>query len=332
MKRLLFLLTFLISTLTYSQCNVQASICEPGVAGPFNFIATGGAYAGGSFANAGCNTGAGGNHAYGFIILYITESGPLNLLINGDANNGFIDVAIFNIPPGQDPCIAIQNGGNAIGCGFAQNAGGCIQFGNTFGCNSSFPAPNVVAGQQIMIIAQNWSNPGSSTFTLELGPLPGAQTGPPDPTIINAGPFCESLGTIQLQAVSAGGTWSGPGVSPTGVFNPTTAGVGIHTITYDIGVAPCASQSTTQIEVLPDATLNITTVNESCNGACDGSVDAGFPGATYVWSPGGQTTQVVTGLCPGNYTVTVDINGCTSTGTGIVNPGPNINVGQIGHN
>jgi len=231
MKKILFILLLLISSLGYSQCNIQASICQSGTAGPFNFIPTGGAYAGGSFANAGCATGAGGNHAYGFITLYITQSGPLNLLVNGSAATGFIDVAIFNIPPGQNPCIAIQNGANAIGCNFASASSGCVQFGNAFPCGSSVPAPNVVAGQQIMIIAQNWSNPGSNNFTLQLGPVPGAQTGPPNTTINTVGPFCSNQSSVQLTAVNMGGTWTGPGVSSTGLFNPATAGVGTHTIT-----------------------------------------------------------------------------------------------------
>ena len=110
MKKLLFLLILLISSLTHSQYNIQASICQPGIAGPFNFIATSGPYAGGSFANAGCQTGTNGIHNYGFITLNITQSGPLNLLINGNLTSGFIDVAVFNVPPGIGPCVAIQNG------------------------------------------------------------------------------------------------------------------------------------------------------------------------------------------------------------------------------
>jgi hypothetical protein len=332
MKNLLVALFLLFSISGYTQCNVQASICTPGTAGPFNFVPTGGAYAGGSYAPGSCATGVGGiGNDFAFIILNITSTGPLNLLVNGNSTGGFLDVIAFNIPPGTDPCIAIQNPANEISCNFATNASGCVQIGNAFPCPSTVPAPNVTAGDQIMIIVHDWSNQ-SNTFTLDLGPLPGAQTGPPDPSIINVGPFCESLGSVQLQAVSAGGTWSGPGVSSTGLFNPSSAGVGIHTITYDIGNAPCDAQSTTQIEVLPEATLNLIVINETCDGECDGSIDAGVTGANYLWAPGGQTTQVITNLCPGNYGVTVEINGCTSTGTSTVNPGVIINIGQIGHN
>ncbi len=61
---------------------------------------------------------------------------------------------------------------------------------------------------------------------------------------------------------------------------------------------------------------NATATNASCNGGCNGTVTAsptgGTPNYTFLWNPGGFTTQSVTGLCAGNYTVTItDANGCT---------------------
>ncbi|HOW25962.1 MAG TPA: right-handed parallel beta-helix repeat-containing protein [Bacteroidales bacterium] len=61
-----------------------------------------------------------------------------------------------------------------------------------------------------------------------------------------------------------------------------------------------------------------THVNVTCNGGIDGSIDITVSGGvsplTYLWSPGGQTTEDLTGLTAGTYTVTVtDAN--TSTGT-----------------
>ena len=52
-----------------------------------------------------------------------------------------------------------------------------------------------------------------------------------------------------------------------------------------------------------------------CNGNCDGQVSVspsgGTPGYTYLWNTG-CTTATCTGLCPGNYYVTItDTNGCT---------------------
>jgi gliding motility-associated-like protein len=72
-------------------------------------------------------------------------------------------------------------------------------------------------------------------------------------------------------------------------------------------------------QVLPNTTVNNVTCNSLCNGTATAnpSGGAGAP-FTYVWNPGGQTTQTATGLCAGSYTVTVtDVNGCT--GTQVVN-------------
>jgi gliding motility-associated-like protein len=62
-------------------------------------------------------------------------------------------------------------------------------------------------------------------------------------------------------------------------------------------------------------TVTTTSTNATCNGVCDGTASAtvtsGVPNYTYLWTPGGQTTSSVTGLCAGSYTVQVtDGNGC----------------------
>src|SRR5690606_28711113 len=78
-----------------------------------------------------------------------------------------------------------------------------------------------------------------------------AQTGLPDATIDpgSLGPFCTSDGLMQIVAGNMGGTWSGPGMSANGMFDPAAAGPGVHTINYSIGTAPCNSTSTAQITV-----------------------------------------------------------------------------------
>jgi hypothetical protein len=51
-------------------------------------------------------------------------------------------------------------------------------------------------------------------------------------------------------------------------------------------------------------------------GSANVSVYSGKPPFTYSWSPGGQTTDSVSGLSAGTYSVTVkDSNGCTATDT-----------------
>ena len=310
-----------MSTFVNAQCNTNTSICTPGTAGPFNFVTPGTAV-------STCLDWIGPNT--GYIILHITSSGPLNMLIDGSGTTGFLDVAVFNIPAGQAPCTAIQNTANQIGCNYATAFSGCNQFGTSFPCASSAPAPMVTAGQEIMIVVENWS--GTSTnFTMQLGPPPGAQTGPPNPAITPVGPFCTTSAPVQLIAADMGGTWTGPGVSSTGLFNPATAGVGTHTINYSIGNAPCNAASSTTITV-NSASISVSSPNTTiCAGS---STTLNASGAsTYTWTPSATLSAstgasvTATPTTTTTYSVTGTTAGCTNTQniTINVNPVPTVN-------
>ncbi len=67
-------------------------------------------------------------------------------------------------------------------------------------------------------------------------------------------------------------------------------------------------------------TTQNTTVDATCFGACDGSLtvtpQSGNAPFTYVWTPNVSATGSATGLCAGQYTVSVtDATGCSSTQT-----------------
>lgn len=105
----------------------------------------------------------------GYVVININTTGTLNLLVNGSATTGFIDVAIFNVPPGVDPCTAAGNGANQLACNFAPASGGCAGFGNvsSSGCTSVIAGPTANAGDRIIIIAENYSS-ASTTFDVQL--------------------------------------------------------------------------------------------------------------------------------------------------------------------
>lgn len=90
----------------------------------------------------------------------------------------------------------------------------------------------------------------------------------------------------------------------------------------------CTDSITISVAEPNSLTLVISTSTISCGGVCDGSatvVTSGGVGPyTILWSPGLQTTPTATGLCAGNYSVTVtDANGCSTTSnTSIVEPTP----------
>lgn len=81
-------------------------------------------------------------------------------------------------------------------------------------------------------------------------------------------------------------------------------------------------------------TVNPTSTNVTCFGFCNGTASSNVttPGATFLWNPGGQTTSSISNLCPGTYTVTVNVNGCTATGTVTITQPPQVTIGPIQHN
>ena len=76
-----------------------------------------------------------------------------------------------------------------------------------------------------------------------------------------------------------------------------------------------------EVQSVPPIQPNLFTLNESCNGPCDGiaavNPTGGNGGYSYLWSPeppAGQGTNQVSGLCAGTWQVTItDVAGCDTT-------------------
>src|SRR5690606_20840246 len=118
--------------------------------------------------------------------------------------------------------------------------------------------------------------------------------------------------------------WS-PGGETTQSISVSTAG------TYSVIVTDanrCSATDNATVTVLTSLTVNLPATETICDGASV-TLDAGFPGADFLWSPGGETTQTITTGTAGIYSVTVtDPNGCSGTASTevIVNPVPVVNV------
>jgi gliding motility-associated-like protein len=107
---------------------------------------------------------------------------------------------------------------------------------------------------------------------------------------------------------------------------------GTYTVTVTDGVG-CTAVNTVNISDTPGPTAAITGINFASCGTSDGSatltVNGGAMPYTFQWNPGGQTSQNLTSVPTGNYTVTItDNNGCTASTQVFIdeNPGPSASV------
>lgn len=122
--------------------------------------------------------------------------------------------------------------------------------------------------------------------------------------------------------IPSGGTagytysWTTVPVQQTATANNIPAGTYSVTIT---DANNCSMMMVAVINNLPGAVLTTSVINNvTCNGLCDGAATVNANGGvgpyTYLWNTAvAQQTQNATGMCAGNYTVTVtDASGCTS--------------------
>ena len=136
------------------------------------------------------------------------------------------------------------------------------------------------------------------------------------------GAYCEA-GSINLRAngtLSGGGEpvykWSpATGLSDTSIANPVASPA--QTTTYTVTVADpddqaCAATATVVVEVYEKPTVTIDKTDTEC-GRCIGTAVVTAQGEepfTYSWN-NNETSNQLTGLCVGTYSVTVtDNNGC----------------------
>jgi gliding motility-associated-like protein len=145
-----------------------------------------------------------------------------------------------------------------------------------------------------------------------------------DATISNTpqDPFCENVAAVTLTAAQTGGTWSGNGITDPaqGIFDPATAGPGIHTISYTVGTS-CPGTGTRDIEVLEMPAVDFSAVPETgCNPLVVHFTNNTPNTGAASWQMGDGQTSAITDEFDhtygvGNYDVTLEVtgnNGCVN--------------------
>lgn len=132
-----------------------------------------------------------------------------------------------------------------------------------------------------------------------------------------AAPVCVSGSSFQLVSTYPNPQWIGPGVSPTGVFTPSNAGVGVVTITAN-ATGQCPASDNTLITVVAPSTPVLTAPTQLCVSAASTAITADIAGGSYTGtgiSPSGNFNPAIAGV-GGPYTITYTLNDvCASIGT-----------------
>jgi hypothetical protein len=151
---------------------------------------------------------------------------------------------------------------------------------------------------------------GAAETTVEVNPLPTA-------TALSDA-VCEGEDIILSATGGQTYAWSGPGGFTSNnqtvvLSNPTTVELGTYTVTVTDNTG-CTAEASVQAAFHPALSANLVTIPTlpaQSSGSVSINIASGAAPLSYSWS-NGASTQNISGLPPGIYTVTItDVNGCS---------------------
>ncbi len=145
-----------------------------------------------------------------------------------------------------------------------------------------------------------------------------------------AATYCANAAAVTLTPTTAGGSFSGPGVSGT-TFTPANAGTG-GTITYSVTVSGCTATSSQNVTITPAPNAGFTGLNATyCANAAAVTLTPTTAGGTFS-GPGvsGTTFTPANASTGGTITYSVTVSGCTATSSQNVSITPAPNAGFSG--
>ncbi len=140
------------------------------------------------------------------------------------------------------------------------------------------------------------------------------------PSVITApATLCSDASAVTLTANNAGGTWSGTGVNPAGLFTPSGA-VGTQTISYTPAAGQCFAPATANIQVIQTPTVTITDVAPVCSTSAPFTLVSSLAGVTWSGTGVNPATGEFTPTAAGAFAITASATGsCPASDNTIVN-------------
>ncbi|TSJ42390.1 gliding motility-associated C-terminal domain-containing protein [Fluviicola chungangensis] len=173
----------------------------------------------------------------------------------------------------------------------------------------------------------NPNSTANSAWIASMNPQCGVSSGglqaTASATPTGCGPSCNGTANVTISGGSAPYTilWS----NGTTTANISNLCAGIYTVQVTDNGGCSISAQATVTNGASSINVSVSSSNETCAGACDGSLTGTPSGGTapysYLWSDN-STLTTISNKCPGTYSVTVtDQNGCSGTASGTIAAG-----------
>jgi len=321
--------TIKVNSLPTVTLSALSAVC----AGAPAFSLSGGSPVGGTYSGTGVNS------TTGIFTPSSATAGTYTITYSYTDGNSCSNTATQNITVNAQPTVTLGNfTAVCIDNGLVALTTGLPTPGNYSGTGVSgtnFNPIAATAGTHTITYKHTDGNSctDSVSKTIRVNALPSVSLGALSSVCVNASAVALSGGS------PTGGTYSGTGVnSTTGIFSPTTAGIGTHKITYTYGDANgCTDTASQMITVNGLPTVTLSALSAVCAGAPAFSLSGGSPvGGTYSGIGVNSTTGIFTpsSATAGTYTITysyTDGNSCSNTATQniTVNAQPTVTLGNF---
>ena len=201
--------------------------------------------------------------------------------------------------------------------------GGTVPYSYTWtrGVSTTATATNILAGSYTVVIKDANSCSSTVTFTMTQPNTIRDSSIAADKVNVSCNGGNNGSATIGVMYGTSPYSYLWSNGQTTATASGLSAGIYSVTVTDNNGCTGSATVGITQTTTLKDSVSS--QVNVRCIGGNSGTAAIGIRGGTspytFLWSPIGKTTQSVTGLSAGTYTVTItDNHGCSNTTAAII--------------
>lgn len=174
----------------------------------------------------------------------------------------------------------------------------------------------LTAGSYTVLVTDGSGCDDSLIVTVNQNPIIGIGVSVTNPSCNSA-----SNGSIDITPTGGSGSYTYQWSNSDTTQDISSLPNGLYTVTITDGNG-CSVTTSATLSSSANLNLSFAWINAGCNGASSGSIDltpvTGSMPFSYLWSTG-ATTQDISGLMAGNYSVTVtDAIGCTGTGSQVI--------------